>query len=374
MPKTDFPIKTILINAAYKKILKPLAFKLDAEYVHDRFTGVGKTLGKSKIGKNLTHWLFDYEHPALNQKILGIKFRNPVGLAAGFDKNGFLTDILPEVGFGFAELGSVTGEPCEGNPKPRLWRLKQSGSLVVYYGLKNDGCEAISKRLKGRQFKIPIGISIAKTNSPKTAERSAAIEDYVKAFSVFTDIADYLTVNISCPNAFGGQPFTDAESLDQLLARVDAIPYQKPIFLKLSPDLSDLQIDQIISVSEKHRVNGFICSNLTKNRNNPLIKESVPGMGGISGKALDRLSDELIRKVYQKSRGKFVIIGCGGIFTAEDAYRKIRLGSSLVQLITGMIFEGPQAIGNINRGLVRLLKRDGFANVSEAVGVDNKYY
>jgi dihydroorotate dehydrogenase len=276
------------------------------------------------------------------------------------------------LGFGFTEVGSITGEPCLGNPKPRLWRLKKSKSLLVYYGLKNEGSEAISKRLSGEKFPLPVGISIAKTNSKDTVETAAGVEDYFKAYRAFGNIGDYVTINISCPNAFGGQPFTDIVKLKALLAKIFSVPKTKPIFLKLSPDLSKKEINEILDVSSKFAIDGFICANLTKNRDNINIRdEKFPDVGGMSGKIVDGMSDDLIRYVYKKSGGRYVIVGVGGIFTAEDAYRKIKAGATLLELITGMVYQGPQTVSNINLGLVKLLKRDGYKNISEAVGKEN---
>ena len=338
-------------------------------------TRVGEFLGRHAITRSITSLLFSFTHPMLEQNLLGIHFPNPVGLAAGFDKDALLTDILPCVGFGFVEVGSITGESCQGNPKPRLWRLIKSRALVVYYGLKNEGCEKIAGRLRQKDFKIPIGTSIAKTNSPATVETEAGINDYVKAFHYFVDIGRYFTINISCPNAFGGEPFTDPGRLDRLLFSIDSIPTAKPIFLKLSPDLSEEQVEAILHICERHRVHGFICSNVTKRRDASRISdEVVPAKGGISGKVVEDLSTAQIRFIYRRIGGKYVIIGCGGIFSAEDAYMKIKAGASLVQLITGMIFEGPQLISEINRGLVQLLKRDGFQSIREAQGSASTHF
>jgi dihydroorotate dehydrogenase len=249
--------------------------------------------------------------------------------------------------------------------------LKKSRALVVYMGLKNRGCEKISERLRRKKFEIPIGTNIAKTNCFETVETDAGIDDYVKAFSHFVEIGDYFTINISCPNAYGGEPFTDPDLLEKLLTAIDDIPTRKPIFLKLSPDLTEKQVEGIIAVCGKHRVNGFLCGNLTKNRkSSKILDENVPETGGISGKVVEDLATEQIRFIYQKSKGKYIIIGCGGVFSAEDAYKKIKAGASLVQLITGMIFEGPQIISEINRGLVELFKKDGFKNISEACGAE----
>ncbi|OHA15412.1 MAG: dihydroorotate dehydrogenase (quinone) [Candidatus Taylorbacteria bacterium RIFCSPLOWO2_12_FULL_43_20] len=361
------------IMLAYKSVLKPIFFSMDPENVHDKMVSFGKTLGASSLTRGILRLTFGYTNPVLEQDILGIRFRNPVGLAAGFDKNAELHQILPGVGFGFGELGSITGYPCEGNFKPRLWRLRRSKGLVVYYGLKNKGCEIISNELRTRQFDIPIGISVAMTNCRDNVDVANALNDYAKAFTSFQNIGEYITVNISCPNAEGGQPFVDPEKLNLLLGKLDNIEVKKPVFVKISPDLNPGRIDEILSVLKQHRVHGIICSNLTKKRSNPAIIDGiVPEKGGISGAPVRDLSDNLISYIYKKEKDRFVIIGCGGIFNARDAYKKIRAGASLVQMITGMIFEGPQVISEINMGLVKLLKKDGYRNVKEAVGADVK--
>ncbi len=185
-------------------------------------------------------------------------------------------------------------------------------------------------------------------------------------------VSDYITVNISCPNTYSGQPFVIPENLEKLFVELDQIPTTKPVFIKLSPDLDESQIDRILEVISHHRVHGIICTNLTKKRDREDIKKlNLPEFGGMSGKIVDPLADKLLAYVYKQTRGKYILIASGGIFTAEDAYRKIRLGANLLQLITGMIYRGPQVISEINAGLVELLKRDGFKNVSEAIGVDN---
>jgi dihydroorotate dehydrogenase len=373
MKNASIKIRNAFIRFGYRYILKPVFFRMDPEDIHNRMTVTGKFLGRHWLTKKLSGIMFRYSNKTLEQDILGIHFPNPIGLSAGFDKNAELTDILPEVGFGFVEVGSITGEPSSGNPRPRLWRLKKSEALVVNYGLKNDGCEKISRRLKGKHFKIPTGISVAKTNSKDTVETEKGIHDYAKAFRHFIDIGDYFTINISCPNAYGGQPFTDPNKLEKLLEVIDRIHTDKPVFLKFSPDLTRMELDDIIHVAEKHRVHGFIGTNLTKNRQNPkIVDKDLPGTGGISGKVLEDLSNDMIRYIYRKTKGKFIIIGSGGVFSAQDAYKKIKAGASLIQLITGMIFDGPQIVSSINMGLVELLKRDGYSNISEAVGKEHR--
>ena len=357
---------------AYRHIMKPIFFRCDPESVHDRMILLGKSLGGYSFLRKTAAFLYAYQSPALEQKILGIRFQNPVGLAAGFDKNAELIDILPSVGFGFGEIGSITGESCTGNPKPRLWRLPVSRGLVVNYGLKNDGCEAVASRLKERRFFIPIGTSIAKTNSPTTVDLEAGLADYKKAFVSLKDIGDYFTINISCPNAFGGEPFSDPDRLDALLSVLDPIPTSKPIFLKLAVDLSTDIVDALVRVADRHRVNGFVLANLTKDRQNPMLDQEElkkVGKGGVSGRPTYDRSNQLIAHLYRTAGKRYIIIGVGGIFSAQDAYEKIKYGATLVQLITGMVFEGPQFIGEINRGLVELLRTDGFDHISRAIGI-----
>lgn len=369
MMSSAIALRNRLLGLLYRGILKRIFFRFDPEFVHDRMIVIGKILGRFTVTRKATSVMFGYRNPVLEQTVNGIRFPNPIGLAAGFDKNAVLTDILPSVGFGFCEVGSITGEPCAGNPGKHLWRLPKSQSLVVYYGLKNDGCEAIAHRMRGKTLRGVVGISIAKTNNAETCETSAGVADYVKAFQAFADIGQYFTINISCPNAYGGEPFTEAKRLEALLSALDRVPTSKPIFLKLSPDLSVSELHAILDVSLQHRVAGFVCTNLTKKRDNPAICERVlPPYGGLSGVPVRDLSTAMIREIYQKTHGAKTIIGCGGVMSANDAYEKITAGASLIQMITGMIYKGPQVVSEINRGLVGLLKRDGFSNVSQAVG------
>jgi dihydroorotate dehydrogenase len=372
--------RNAVFGFCYKFILKPFLFLLDPEDVHNRFISFGKFLGRYSFLRWVTVVCFDFSDKSLEQTVAGLHFKNPIGLAAGFDKNAELTEILPAVSFGFAEVGSVTGFSCKGNPRPRLWRLKKSHGLVVYYGLKNNGCEEISARLQkeiadnvGKKFQFPLGVSVAMTNRPENMDTDIAIADYTKAFGAFVEIGDYITVNISCPNTSGGMPFLQPENLEKLFSKLDTIQTTKPIFVKMSPDKSFAEVDAILEILKKHRISGIICSNLTKKPQNPLIfDKNLPNVGGVSGKPVQGLADDLLSYIYKKEGKRFILVGCGGIFSAEDAYKKIRKGATLVELITGMIFEGPQLISEINLGLVKLLHRDGFKNISEAIGADYK--
>ena len=359
----------------YKNILKPIFFKQDPEKIHESMTKIGSILGKFIVTRLLVSSILNYKHSSLTQTVDGITYQNPIGLAAGFDKDAHLTQILPSIGFGFEEIGSVTALPCKGNPKPRLWRLPKYKSLVVYYGLKNKGCEAIAQKLQNKKFDFPLGISIAKTNCKETVDIDTAIEDYYTSLVRLEPFADYITINISCPNAFGGQPFTSAELLDALLEKLDTFESNKPRYIKVSPDLSIDQVDDLISVSENHNIQGFIISNLLKKRENsgiPLEEFSKVGHGGLSGKPVQKHANKMISYVHKKTKGRFTIIGVGGVFTGKDAYAKIKAGASLIQLVTGLVYGGPTSIKRINQELVVLLEKDGFSNISEAVGSNHK--
>jgi len=358
--------RNVILKTGYKAIFKPLAFQTNPEWIHDRMITTGAFLGAHAPFRAITRAAFGYMHPMLAQNVAGVHFAAPVGLAAGFDKDAHLIQILPSCGFGHAEVGSVTAKPYEGNEGQRLWRLPKSESLMVYYGLKNEGAPAVAQRIKKAKRTIPIGISIAKTNCKETANTQKGVEDYVEGYKSLYKLADYITINISCPNAFGGEPFTDAKKLDALLGALSKEQKTCPIFLKIAHHMSDAQRTELIDIALGYGVDGFICANLGKKRDNPLLKETdVPEVGGYSGKPVRALSTKLIADVYKQVQGKAVVIGCGGIFSAEA-------GSSLLQLITGMIYEGPQVISSIHQGLVRLLKADGYNSITEAIGVNSR--
>lgn len=365
------------LKKSYKYFLRPILFTQDAEKVHNRFLNLGENLGKNFITRFSTSYLFNYENEMLNQTVDGVFYKNPIGLAAGFDKNARLTQILADVGFGFEEVGSLTNKPYKGNPPPKLTRLPKSKSIIVYYGLKNNGVDEIIPRLSKLNFEIPIGVSVAKTNSKDTAKIKGGINDYFECFKkvVISKVGAYITVNISCPNAFGGEPFTDKISLEKLFIKLDKVKTEKPVYVKMPIELSLSKTGELIEVLKKHNVQGLIIGNLAKDRQNPKISsqdyyKAKEIKGGLSGKPTEDLSNKLIEFAYKNFGRDFTIIGCGGVFSAEDAFKKITLGSTLIQLITGMIFEGPQLIGDINRGLFKIMKEKGFRNIKEAIGTN----
>ena len=383
MNNTLVGIRNKFLWAGYQAV-RPLIFLMEPEEAHYSLKRVGVFLGNNPITRGLTSALMDYNHESLAIEVDGIKYRNPVGLSAGFDKDGELTKIYPSLGFGLAELGSFTGEICPGNPGKRLFRMIKSKAIVVWYGLNNEGAETISKRLANEDFgRLRVGINAANSNLTPEFDLDASINDYLKTMKLFKDIGDYYTVNISCPNTQEGEPFVDKDNLDVLLAAIvkEIRPIsKKPIYVKLAADMTLEEINTIVDACVEWGMDGVVCTNLAKPEFNsehrpeeyPTEKGLLPkGKGAMSGLPLQRISTNVIRHVYRRTEGKLTIIGVGGIFSAKDAYEKITSGASLLHMITTMIFDGPQNINEINRGLVKLLKKDGFKSLSEAVGSRN---
>lgn len=369
--------KIILFSSAifYKYFLRNILFLFDSEKVHEFFINLGEKIGKSYFFKNLLKFLFVKNNKLLKQNINGINFNNPIGLAAGFDYEAKLYKILPSLSFGFETIGTITNKPYEGNPKPRLGRLVKSKSLMVYKGFKNEGIIIIVKKLKDRKFEIPVGLSIGKTNSQNDImTQEDAVEDIISAFKTAEKSKlniSYYELNISCPNLIGNIEFYEAQKLDELLKAVTELKLKKPLFIKMPISKTNEEIIKMMDIIIKYPVSAVIIGNLQKDRKDKhFVKEELQKypVGNFSGKPTEERSNELIKLAYENFGDKLVIIGCGGVFNAEDAYKKIKLGASLVQLITGLIFEGPQLVSQINLELPKLLKKDGFRNVSEAIG------
>ena len=364
--------------------IRPLIFLMEPEQAHYSLKRVGVFLGKFWLTRKLTSLLMNYKHDSLNITVDGVDYKNPVGLSAGFDKDGELTKIYPHMGFGLAELGSFTGEICPGNPGKRLFRMIKSKAIVVWYGLNNEGSEKISARLKDEDFgDLRVGINAANSNLTPEFVLKDSIADYLKTMKLFKDVGDYYDVNISCPNTQEGEPFVDKKNLDKLLTAInkEIRPItDKPIYVKLAADMTLDEINIIVDACVEHKMDGVVCTNLAKPQYNtehrpeeyPTVDGRLPeGKGVMSGLPLQRISTNVIRHVYRRTKGKLTIIGVGGIFSAKDAYEKICSGASLLHMITTMIFDGPQNINEINRGLVKLLKKDGFDSIEQAVGCRN---
>lgn len=358
----------------YRKIVKPIFFLQDPEKVHIKTVKLGEFLGNHKSISKPIESVFNVKNKNLSQKIHEINFDNPIGLAAGFDYEGRTTQILPLIGFGFQTIGTITNLPYEGNPRPMLGRLPKSKSLMVNKGFKNFGARKTIKRLTGLKFMTPIGISIGRSNNKLCDTQTKSIEDIIASFKLFEQSLvkhSYYELNISCPNLFGNVTFYPPNNLDALLKEVDKLHLKKPLFIKMPIEKTDKEVIQMLKVIETHTPAGVIFGNLQKDRKN---KELVPSevkkfkVGNFSGKPTFDRSNELIKLAYTNYGERLTIIGCGGVFNASDAYLKISLGASLVQLITGMIFNGPQIASEINLELPKLLKKDGLTKISGAVG------
>ncbi len=346
----------MIVYMLYKKILKPILFKFDPEDVHDFMTSMGVFLGNHKITRLLTNLVYGYHGKDISKTVNGLRFRTPFLLSAGFDYNGQLTRILPNIGMGGEEIGSVTARPCEGNPKPRLTRLPKSKSILVNKGLRNDGVDAVIARLKKtpREKDFVIGVSIARTNDDKSVTIQAGIDDYTYSFKRLNEenIGDYYTINISCPNAFGGEAFTDPEPLSRLLASLNSIDCKKPVYVKMPINIPWSQFDSLLKVIDDNGLDGVVIGNLNKDYDSLDVRSEAPTVyvGGLSGKPCTHLSTDLIGKTRQLYGSRFTIIGVGGVTSSATAMEKFNAGADLVQLITGMIFEGPGLIRKLGKG------------------------
>ena len=363
----------------YRNLLRQILFLCDSEVIHEFMTSFGETLGRLKPAADTMKLLARFEDPMLEQNLLNIKFQNPVGLAAGFDYEARLTQILSSIGFGFETVGTITNLPYEGNPSPMLGRLPKSKSLMVNKGFKNFGVKKTIRKLENFAFDIPVGISVGRSNNENCNTQKKSIEDIIKTFILLEKSKvkhSYYELNISCPNLRGEVTFYPPKNLRELLHEVDGLHLKKPVLIKMPLEKSDNEILGMINTITSYSPKGIILSNLSKNRKNKFldpkeVSKFPDGVGSFSGKPTEERSNELIKLAYKNFGKSLLIVGCGGIFNAKDAYTKIKLGASLVQLITGMIYEGPQLPAQINSGLVELLKEDGLNNISEAIGTGN---
>ncbi len=356
----------------YKHAVKPLLFRRHPDDVHGDLITLAKITQRIPL-VNVMSGIWAYRSPRLRQTLWNMPFDNPLGLAAGLDKNVDMLPTMRRVGFGWMTGGSVTALPCLGNKKPWFQRLPDQQSLIIHAGLPNEGVQRIATRLAGQTGEYPLCISVAKTNIPETADDEGAIADYVAGFRAVKDLPSVrlLELNISCPNTHGGEPFTTPDRLDALLSAIDALELTKPLLIKMPIDKAWPELSGLLDVITRHNVQGVTIGNLRKDRAGLDIHEpAIPG--GLSGMPTRDISTQLIRQTYQYYGDKLTIVGVGGIFSSEDAYAKIRAGASLLGMITGLIYEGPQTVGEINAGLAALLERDGLANIADAIGLDAK--
>lgn len=343
----------------YKALLKPLFFRLDAEEAHHLVFNNLRRAYRLPGAPALLRGLYDYQHPSLEREVFGLPFRNPVGLAAGFDKNAELTDELGALGFGFVEIGTVTPRPQPGNPQPRLFRLPQDEALVNRMGFNNAGAEAAATRLRQRRNRgLIIGGNIGKN---KDTPNELAAQDYVACLEALHEVVDYFVVNVSSPNTPNLRQLQEREPLIALLQQVQernqALPTPRPLLLKIAPDLTDSQLDDILLIARETELSGLVATNTTISRAGlatPAAAVEALGAGGLSGRPLRRRATEVIRYLSQRSRGQLPIIGVGGIHSARDAQEKLAAGAALVQLYSGFIYEGPGLVKQINQSLAPL--------------------
>ena len=359
----------------YSTLVRPLVFRLDPETAHHLAIAAGHGLGWAAGALRAA---MTVEDDRLATEVAGMHFPTPIGLAAGFDKSGTAIRALAGLGFGSIEIGSVSLDPSVGNAKPRMWRLPDDQAIVVHYGLPNDGTDVIGGRLAGARLPVPLGINVVVTNRgpgavPLNADQ--IIGEYAAAAEAMAPHADYLMMNLSCPNTVDGRDFfADAGHLDAFLAALDDTKLRRPMFLKVSPLGGIEAIERVLGAADgRDTVSGFMFNlpplKPAGLRTAERIWRELPG--AVSGPPAAALADFCLRETFRRmDRKRHVLIGAGGVFTAEDAYAKIRLGASLVQLLTALIYRGPGVVRTITQGLAELLARDGVKNVADIVGVD----
>ena len=349
----------------YRSLVRPLLFRLPAETAHELALHSLSLVPSSLIAKRV-------DNPALNIKRFGLTFSNPIGLAAGFDKNGVALRPLAALGFGFIEAGTVTYHPQPGNPRPRLFRLSEDQALINRAGFNNEGAAAFARRVAGHRPDCVLGVSIGKS---KITPLKDYIEDYLASFELVHKVADYVAINVSSPNTPQLRELQRPRQLERLLSALQTrrreLQINVPLLVKLSPDLQRHDLEMIVEVIERLEIDGIIATNTTVSRNH-LRTESgrvaACGEGGLSGKPLKDRSTQMIADLYELTHGFIPLIGVGGIFTAEDAWEKITAGASLVQLYTGFIYQGPRIASQISEDLSKILAREGFPNLDGAVG------
>lgn len=339
------------------QILKPLLFLISPEKVHHLVFRLLKVIFAIPGKKAVFKALYTLKDPRLEKEVFGIKFPNPVGLAAGFDKDAKLLNELEAFGFGFIEIGTLTPKPQDGNPKPRLFRLPADEALINRMGFNNDGVDDAVERLKNRPKNLIVGGNIGKN---KVTPNEEAESDYVYCFNALFDYVDYFVVNVSSPNTPNLRALQDKEPLSALLSKLqtlnEAKPLPKPILLKIAPDLTNEQLDDIVDIVSETKIAGVIATNTTISRDGLKTDKNVVdeiGAGGLSGKPVTNRSTEVIRYLKQKSGNAFPVIGVGGIHGSDDAIEKLNAGADLVQVYTGFIYEGPGLIKQINKGILK---------------------
>ena len=338
----------------YHKLVRPILFLFDPEKVHYFSFFMIKVLSAIPGVSLVIRSLYQLKHPSLEREVFGLKFPNPVGLAAGFDKNAVLYKQLSNFGFGFIEIGTLTPKAQPGNPKKRLFRLLEDQAIINRMGFNNEGVDDAVKRLK-KNSNILIGGNIGKN---KITPNEEAVNDYIYCFNALFDVVDYFVVNVSSPNTPNLRALQDKEPLTHLLATLkelnDKKEHSKPILLKIAPDLTNEQLIDIVDIVTTVKIDGVIATNTTLERSNLASSPEVTAeAGGLSGKPLSKRSTEVIRFLVKESNNAFPIIGVGGIHSPEDVFEKLDAGAALIQLYTGFVYEGPAAVRSINRAILK---------------------
>jgi dihydroorotate dehydrogenase len=343
-------------------LAKPLLFSLPAETAHGLGHAALRAVGETPLsGPVAEHYAVD--DPRLSVEVFGQAFPNPVGVAAGFDKNAEVVPGLAALGFGFVEVGGVTARPQAGNQRPRMFRLRADDAIINRMGLNNHGARAVGERLRLLDADVPVGVNIAKSEDVAGEDAPA---DYRETYEQVTG-ADFFVVNVSCPNSQGFEELQNRDSMAAILTELQDAG-AKPLLVKLSPDLPEPAVADAVELATELDLAGIVATNTSTDRSDRLESPQRAEPGGLSGAPIEARATEQVRFVAERT--DVPVIGVGGVATAEDAYRKIRAGASLVELYTAFVYRGPAIAREINRGLLELLERDGFDSVDEAVGAD----
>ena len=371
------------MSLLYRTILRPAVFLQDSEKAHGRIISMLERTSRSRLLTSLLGNL--YGSPELPTENFSLDFSNPLGIAAGMDKNGAAVPAWQSIGYGFSEIGGVTLHEQPGNPKPRMFRVTAEKALVNRMGFNNIGAHALQDKLKdwkdrGLWPDSPVGINLGKSKITKLED---APEDYSGSLEILWKHADFFVINVSSPNTLGLRELQQSEHLNSILSKCQKVnkaqskkedKNQRPILVKIAPELDDNYLGEIIKLIKKHKISGIVATNTTIERpetDNKKCKKIYDEEGGLSGLPLKDRSTEMIRKIYNMTDGKLPIIGVGGIFTADDAWEKITAGASLIQLYTGLVFEGPGIARNIVSGLKKRVVSEGFESISDAIGIND---
>ncbi len=344
--------------------VKPLIFGLDPESAHDLAI---KSLKLEIIPESL----FKVENEnILETKLFKKKLKNPIGMAAGFDKSAEVYNSLYKLGFGFVEVGTITPKQQLGNPKPRIFRLEKDFALINRLGFNNDGLQIVSERISNNLPNNILGVNIGPNKDTKNK-----IEDFVTCLSHLHNLADYISINISSPNTEGLRDFHERKTLSELLEKLNNLKKEKkiskPLFIKISPDIKEIEISHIIELILKYQIEGVVISNTTDRNRDKLVDRNKEEKGGLSGQPVRNLSTQLIKNFYKEIKGKIQIIGVGGVDSGQGAFEKISAGANAVQLYTGMIYKGPGIVKEIKQELIGILKKEKIKNISEAIGINS---